>query len=1388
MSATPTTSGSSGSYVPTGAESISNLQSLTRDVLNAAGQVVYRDVYTTSGLSYSTNVTIGTAGTDYLRTEIGYDDRGRQARVKRADGTWTHTVYDGLGRAVSTWKGTDNTGWTQTNPAGSGGSNNMVKVSENIYDNGGIGDSNVTESRSVFGSGGSDFYATKYQYDFRNRMTDRRGADKVASKYTLDNLGQQTTIEYYADADTDFVIDSTELRGKTISSFDERGQVFDSTVYEVDPSTGSNPGTIRDGMKTSFWYDARGNLAKTRDANGLQNKSVYDGAGRLSKTYMTIDSDETAYSEINSVSDDRVIEQNNVVYDLGGRVVHTLSMKRKNDSPSTGAFHSENSWSQAIINWYDAADRIIATANYGSELRGDYLNSGASVSPTPTRNIYNRTSGTMIDSDSDGIPNVAEGSVPITPVWSTNEQDHVYIIAKFSYDSAGRLYRVADNKRRVNGTDQGRINETQFDLAGRKTKLIENYVDGVANSNDFDFDRVTDYTYHTTGPIGQPKEIIAYNVRGSSYGLAVAQRTKFFYDSVIDKSWATDTIYPDSDDTSTSNGTDGLYDRVETSFDRLGRKTSETDQRGVTHTFSYDTSGRLFSDSIGTGTLPTGVEGTVRTIEYGYDDQSRAYLVTSKNAAASVVNQVKMTFDGWGNVIKSEQAHNGAVGVGTPAVQYAYADGATSGVAKYVRLDTVTYPNGRVIQQQYSTAGSDYDVLNRVDKIRDNTAGKDLTDYAWVGAFDFAGEVKHPSVSSGLTLTFGFGGNLMLGWDRYGRPVKMQWRNTAGNTELDRFNYKYDNAGNRVVTDREVTISGVTLDDNYSESFEYDGLNRLVDYRRGKLVSGIVPKSPTDSTNLLYRQSWATLDGSGNVSGVKLASHGNWMEWTVDTNGGTSGGSTTQSRNVNLANEIDTDNTDGDADDPITGNSWIDPVYDKAGNMTKTPKGQGSETTSINFVYDGWNRVAGLSSTASHDGDFADAGEVQYEYDGIGRRISKDFAGGTASDEDTYWNEAYQALEMRKAGSSSAYEQHVWDLRYIDAPILRYRDANASNDNVLEETLYATYDANFNVTGLVLENQTFVERYVYSPYGDRTVLTGTFGSRSSTSYDWQLGHQGLRIDTESGTYYNRGRQGYHPGIGAFIQRDPLLTEYQDGMSLYQPYQGNPVVNVDPNGMDATTVGLPGGAFGGFVVPTPPMPLPTPSEPPSSPSSSCDNICGPSIDGIFSAALVRTYYRMMRNTNARGKEWVLDNGSMMDVTATAPSCATKNCSGTVMLCGVCMSNSQVNNIVYGFAGTLAGLGRQELVVAADLHNRFMSPNAVPEGPTQHGSYGVGISLVSWIRDRSRGTNVSSMCAYLKADPNYPKAWGNSTQQGKYAKCKKCMNTAVPGVDFSKLGWQ
>ena len=65
--------------------------------------------------------------------------------------------------------GTDDTDATDTDPTGgSAQGNNMVKVSTSTFD----ADGNLSESRAYFGSGANDYYATLYQYDWRDRRTD----------------------------------------------------------------------------------------------------------------------------------------------------------------------------------------------------------------------------------------------------------------------------------------------------------------------------------------------------------------------------------------------------------------------------------------------------------------------------------------------------------------------------------------------------------------------------------------------------------------------------------------------------------------------------------------------------------------------------------------------------------------------------------------------------------------------------------------------------------------------------------------------------------------------------------------------------------------------------------------------------------------------------------------------------------------------------------------------------------------------------------------------------------------------------------------------------------------------------------------------------------------
>src|SRR5262249_39316545 len=70
MTATPHLTGG----VPDGTESISGVQSLSRNYTNSGGQVTGTDAYfNLSGVTYSTSTFIGTSGTNYYATSYGYD-------------------------------------------------------------------------------------------------------------------------------------------------------------------------------------------------------------------------------------------------------------------------------------------------------------------------------------------------------------------------------------------------------------------------------------------------------------------------------------------------------------------------------------------------------------------------------------------------------------------------------------------------------------------------------------------------------------------------------------------------------------------------------------------------------------------------------------------------------------------------------------------------------------------------------------------------------------------------------------------------------------------------------------------------------------------------------------------------------------------------------------------------------------------------------------------------------------------------------------------------------------------------------------------------------------------------------------------------------------------
>ncbi|MBE3070926.1 MAG: hypothetical protein IMZ66_11890 [Planctomycetes bacterium] len=112
-------------------------------------------------------------------------------------------------------------------------------------------------------------------------------------------------------------------------------------------------------------------------------------------------------------------------------------------------------------------------------------------------------------------------------------------------------------------------------------------------------------------------------------------------------------------------------------------------------------------------------------------------------------------------------------------------------------------------------------------------------------------------------------------------------------------------------------------------------------------------------------------------------------------------------------------------------------------------------------MYDAWNRLVAVYRDSNGNGA-KDAGDTllhEAQYDGLRRRIAKivrKVQGETVAYDrtDYYYAESWQCLEERTSefaaldgaggarttAAADVKVQYVWDLRYIDAPVLRWRD------------------------------------------------------------------------------------------------------------------------------------------------------------------------------------------------------------------------------------------------------------------------------------------------------------------------------------------------------------
>jgi len=299
----------------------------------------------------------GSLGVNFAQTTVAYDALERENRTVAPDGTIRRKVWTTPQWVASVWVGTNDTGATDADPTGGGApGNNMVQTTANQYDDGSDGgDGNLTQVTQYVSATSGDTRVTAFGYDFRDRRTSMTDATNRYTVYTLDNLDRQTQVQSYATS-------GGNLYSQSQTNYDDRGRVYQTLTYAVDPSTG----TVGNSLVSNSWYDPSGNLLQQINQGDGQvfSKSSYNGMNWVLSRYRGYNTSGTSYSQAGTVTGDIIIEQTDNTYDEVGNLVSAAMSQRLNDASTstTGALSSSIARISYMANWFDGIDRSIAVS------------------------------------------------------------------------------------------------------------------------------------------------------------------------------------------------------------------------------------------------------------------------------------------------------------------------------------------------------------------------------------------------------------------------------------------------------------------------------------------------------------------------------------------------------------------------------------------------------------------------------------------------------------------------------------------------------------------------------------------------------------------------------------------------------------------------------------------------------------------------------------------------------------------------------------------------------------------------------------------------------------------------------------------------------------------
>lgn len=982
-----------------------------------------------------------------------------------------------------------------------------------------------------------------YTYDGAGNLTTVGYPDGGSETYTFDASGNVASFTDGNGNVTNYVYDSNGYRtevhmpiGVEITSFDNVGNVSsitdpngNSTTYQYDALNRLVSMIDPLGNSSNYSYDPVGNQTSITSPLGHTKSFVFDPLNRITQQ---INEDGTAvsysYDELGNVLEIQDENGNISSYQYNSQNLleletNALGNSRTFSYDANGNLSSETDFNGNTTSYiYDAVDRLVEvqaplsqTHLYTYDANGNEITETDANGNTTQRvyNVLNRLVQINYPIGSEVLAYDNNGNL-------ITHTDPVGGITAYSYDSMNRLitetnplgnstihsYDTKGNRIGLTNaigavhayTYDARDLQTSYTNGLGETILLSFDAEGKLDEETWPNGNVVSYSYDTRGRLLStfdllgPLDIFGYDNVGNKVfeTNALGQTWSFSYDPLHRSVSVTDpqgnsSLFQYDNNGNLTQSTDRNGNISVHLYDALNRQIQSVDPMGFQINATYDPQGNLtsFMDENGHPTT------------YAYDAMNRAVSLTLADGTST-----NFTYDANGNVV-SRLDNNGS----TTSYTYNLAQQLIYRDYPGLNDDTFAYDAiGRMnsAQNLHATVSLAYDLENRLIEevlngqttdISHDTPGMTRTvtypgGRVIVEHYDSRQQLTEVSEGGAALINYAYDseGNVAFATRANGVTTTRTYNSNSWLTELKHINgvdtiahydYSFDNEGSLLTKAKSHHPAG-------SEVYQYDSNYRLVGFDRGEFIGGSIP-TPLRSDQFAY-------DGVHN----RTSTIENGVGYAYTSN------------NLNQYLSVT-----GPVEDPK--------AYDANGNLISN--------LDHSFTWNTENKLISVDSGAS----------ATYEYDPLGRRISKTVPCGGCGDETTYYFYNYNHVIEEQDGLNVVLATYAYgDL--TDEVVAMDRDGSR---------YYYLQNEQGSVISLTNELGLMIERYEYDPFGTFETFDAGY-SQIIPTVENPYFYTGRRLDEESALYYFRARQ-YDPSTGVFVTRDP--SEYIDGMNLYSGY-------------------------------------------------------------------------------------------------------------------------------------------------------------------------------------------------------------------------------------------